>query len=494
MATMYARLLRRFDRERFEFSRREALKATIAASAGVLLSGCEMGGREGAFKSNGKRVVIIGAGFGGLSCAYELMSAGYDVTVLEARNRPGGRVLTISDMAPGKLVECGGELIGSNHATWIAYAKKFKLGFREIKEDEELQSPLVMGEVKLDEAAAKKLLDGLDAGLATLNEPAKTVNVDQPWLTPNAAALDARTMADWLSTLEADRETKRLIRAEWEGNNGMAFEKQSYLAFLAMVAGGGFEKFWTDSETCRCMQGNGTLAKKLAGALGHRLHLGEPVAGVVVGGSGVVVTSAGGMRYTADEVVLAVPPSVWERIRFTPALPPELTPQMGVNIKMLSQVKRRYWKDQKLSADSESDGDITMTWDATEGQGSDNSGAVLTSFSGGPSAEHVRARQPLERTAFYNSELEKLYPGFRDNFVAARFMDWPSEQWTRAGYSFPAPRQITTMGKIMYDGVGPIRFAGEHTSYGFPGYMEGGLSSGVALAKRMARADGVVKA
>ncbi len=487
--TLYAKLLRHFHPRHFREARRDFLKASVAASAGVLLSSCMTGGGESPTKRNGKSVVVIGAGFGGLACAYELHAAGYDVTVLEARNRLGGRVLSFNDMVRGKVVEGGGELIGSNHLTWIAYATKFKLPFRQIEEDESLHAPLLVNGVALGEAEAEKMLAALEAGLNTLNDAAKVVNVEQPWLTPNAAALDARTMADWLGALEADRETKRLIRLEWESDNGMAFEKQSYLAFLAMVAGGQFDKFWTDSETCRCASGNQTLAVRLARSLGSRVHLGEPVLSVVIQNDRALVSTQAGTRYSADEVVLATPPSTWDAIRFTPELPADLRPQMGVNIKYLAAVKRRYWKDHKLSADAQTDGDIPMTWEGTEGQGPDNSEAELTAFSGGPAAEHIRARQPEARTDFYQSELEKIYPGFAANFVSARFMDWPSEKFTRAGYSFPQPRQITTIGKTLYDGIGPLHFAGEHTSFGFPGYMEGALSSGVALAKRIAHKD-----
>jgi monoamine oxidase len=51
------------------------------------------------------------------------------VTVLEARDRIGGRVLTLSDLVPGKNVEGGGELIGSNHPTWVSYQRTFGLSF-----------------------------------------------------------------------------------------------------------------------------------------------------------------------------------------------------------------------------------------------------------------------------------------------------------------------------------------------------------------------------
>jgi monoamine oxidase len=71
-------------------------------------------------------------------------------------------------------------------------------------------------------------------------------------------------------------------------------------------------------------------------------------------------------------------------------------------------------------------------------------------------------------------------------------MDWPNDPWTLGGYSFPAPGQVTTVGPLMHKGLGRLHFAGEHTSYKFVGYMEGGLNSGVTVAHRLAKRDGVV--
>jgi monoamine oxidase len=86
-----------------------------------------------------------------------------------------------------------------------------------------------------------------------------------------------------------------------------------------------------------------------------------------------------------------------------------------------------------------------------------------------------------------------IYPGYRENFVESRFMDWPSDQWTMGGYSFPAPGDISRDGPVFAKGLGHLHFAGEHTCYKFVGYMEGGLNSGASLAKRLAIRDGVMK-
>jgi monoamine oxidase len=89
--------------------------------------------------------------------------------------------------------------------------------------------------------------------------------------------------------------------------------------------------------------------------------------------------------------------------------------------------------------------------------------------------------------------LEPVYRAIRPNFVKYRFMDWPSDPWSKASYSFPAPGQVTAQGPTLRQGIGRLHFAGEYTSYAFMGYMEGALNSGAAAAKRIAEKDGILK-
>ena len=110
-------------------TRRDVLRAAIATASGLL---CLDHACAAKARADLPRVVVVGAGFAGLACADELAMAGYRVTVLEARHRVGGRVLTLFDLAKGKVIEAGGELVGPNQPTWMAYAKRFGLQFTEM--------------------------------------------------------------------------------------------------------------------------------------------------------------------------------------------------------------------------------------------------------------------------------------------------------------------------------------------------------------------------
>jgi monoamine oxidase len=472
-------------------TRREMLRVTLAASAGLLVSQNMAFGQP---KPVGKRVIVIGAGFSGLATAFELVNAGYDVTVLEARNRVGGRVLSFNDFVPNKHVEGGGELIGSNHPTWVAYKERFKMEFLDVIEEEELEAPIVLDGKRLTSDESEKLWEEMDAALNLMNKEAAEIDANQPWKARDAERLDKRTLASWIRALNVSPACKAGIEAQLTADNGMRAEWQSYLGNLAMVKGGGLEKYWTDSEVFRCKGGNQSLAfKLLEGVTPARVQLRTPVRRIdMTARDRVLVTLASGKTLEAEDVVLAVPPSIWNKIGVEPALPSTLAPQMGTNVKFLMQVRGSFWKRAELAPDLLSDGPVNWTWCQTDGQ--TGPGASLCAFSGASAAETCREWTPTERNANYLKSLGAVYTGLRASFVRSRFMDWPGDAWTRASYSFPAPGQVTTMGPILREGINNrLHFAGEHACYAFVGYMEGALNSGVALAKRLAERDGVLK-
>jgi monoamine oxidase len=325
-----------------------------------------------------------------------------------------------------------------------------------------------------------------------MNGDAAKIDSQAPWTTANADELDRRSLADWIAALEVSDVCKTGVDAMLTADNGVVTDWQSYLANLSMVKGHGVERFWTDTELYRCKGGNQLLATRLAAALApERVMLKTPVTRIEILKTGVRVTLAGGKALEGDEVIYTVPPPVWNKVAIDPMLPPQLTPQMGANVKFLIGLKSAVWRRTELAPDLLTDGPIHLTWHGTDGQRGPGEG--LVAFSGGPSADITRS-WGNERTATYLRELEKVYKGIRTSFVKSRYMDWPADTWVKASYSFPAPGQVTALGPILSSPHAErLHFAGEHTSYGFIGYMEGALSSGLAVAKRLTARDGVMK-
>lgn len=488
---IFSVLNRKYGSKQDGMTRREMLASTLAAGAGLLLSSKLGNAEEAPAGKDAKRVIVIGAGFAGLAAAHELKAAGYVVTVVEARKRVGGRVLTFGDFVKGKTVEGGAELIGSNHPAWVAYAKKFGLEFSDVGEDAEADAPIVLGGTRLNAKDSAALWEEMDAQHGRFNKDSEAIDANEPWKSPNAADLDKTNTAAILSKLECSENCRKALTIDFSSNNGVVTAWQSYLGNLAQIKGGGGEKYWSDSEVYRCKGGNQQLATKLAESIGEKqLLLGAPVTVISYSDKGAKVTLADGRVLEADDVVLSVPPAVWKRIALDPVLPGMLAPQMGSNIKYLASVKNRFWQADKLSQYSLTDGPVGMTWDGTDAQAGDE-GACMVAFSGGTASDTCRGWTDAERDARYAEQLAIMYPKFKENFVAARFMNWPSDPWSGAAYSFPAPGQVTAMGPMLRQGFGRLHFAGEHTCYAFVGYMEGGLQSGITAAKKIATRDGV---
>ncbi len=117
-----------------DVTRREFLKRLSFTTAGIALSvkslpetiPKELGRLRRA--GSGKKIVVIGAGLAGLSAGYELVKAGHDVTILEARARPGGRVYTLREQfSEGLYAEAGATRIPDNHDLTLQYVKHFDL-------------------------------------------------------------------------------------------------------------------------------------------------------------------------------------------------------------------------------------------------------------------------------------------------------------------------------------------------------------------------------
>lgn len=467
-------------------TRRRFLQAALAAGAALMLpqrfpSVAKSGTRP--------RVLVIGAGFAGLSCAYQLMRTGADVQILEARNRVGGRVFTLNNFVPGKIVEAGAELIGGNHPTWMAYAKEFGLEMRDVSDEDGPSSPIVIGGKSYRGTEAKALFEAIDRSLARMNADARTINLQRPWLTPDAERLDRLSLAQVVATWPVEPHVSAATLALLSNDNVLDPLQASYLALLSNIAGGGIEAFWSESEIYRCASGNQALALKLASAIGsERIQLRSPIARVQLIADAVQVTTARGQRFEADALVITAPPNTWDQLGIEPPLPRDLGAYAGPAIKYLSLVNKPFWNDLGVEPHALTDTPVGEFWEATDGQRtSPNDPACLTVFSGGQAANTCLQVPRGQRDQQMTRWIETVYPGYGQFAGRRLFMAWPEDRWTRCGYTSPTLGQVTSLYPRLDQGFQDrIYFAGEYTSLLFTGFMEGGLHSGAQVARKLA--------
>ncbi|AJA60385.1 MULTISPECIES: flavin monoamine oxidase family protein [Bradyrhizobium] len=460
------------------------------------------------------KVAIIGGGFAGLMAASELV-AHCEVTLFEARDRFGGRVL--SKKKPSGIVEAGGELIGYNHPLWLKYAKRFELGLSVITSDTnfdalELDMPLFLDGHKLSDGQMKLVYHEMDDAFGKLSRWAGRVKPDKPWRAKGARKLDARTIAEWIASLDCSKLTKHAMEEQFSNDAGQPTTKQSLLANLAVVAGGRMKNqidaFFTQTETLRCSEGNQELAIRLAQDIkdnGASTHLSTPVRAIRIDSEGVTLefspSGNGTARapFAADYAVLAIPPSLWPdspnaKITITPHLPHDYYVTMGTAVKYLSPLKKRFWIGEGLAPTAISN-QFGVTWEGTDNQIAPPEHPVeLSLFAGADVAaealKHYRPGNQTQVDAFYAQQLGSVYKGYVAHLAdQPEFMAWPRDEWTAAGYSCPAPGEVCRAGPLLAKGFEDrLFFAGEHTCFAYFGYMEGALQSGQTAAAAIIKA------
>jgi monoamine oxidase len=399
----------------------------------------------------------------------------------------------------GKIAEGGGELIGSNHPLWNSYKHHFGLSFTDVKDYG--NSPFRLKGKTLSADESKNLTDQIEEQLKLLTNLAESI-VDpfEPWTNRNAQALDHISIGHWISRAKCSDCCRHAVSVMLTADNGIPTSEQSLLAVLAMVKGGGLDRYWTDTESFRCKGGNQKLVDCFRDALNQTPDTvveGAPVETISPSEKKIRLMIKDRKPDEGDDIILAIPPSAWSTIKIEgfPDLAERLgaPPKMGSNVKYLMSFNNRFWQSFASSPTLSEDGPVDLTWETTEDD--KNEDFVMVAFSGSDDANECARWGAEQRKSRYVDAMQVPYPGIGQQIRHDRFMNWPEEDWTKASYYFPRLGDVTLWGPVWKAGYGGwFHFAGEHTSYAFMGYMEGALSSGYGLARKLAIRDHIFPA
>jgi monoamine oxidase len=435
--------------------------------------------------------IIVGGGLSGMTAAYTLAQNGLAVTILEAKDRVGGRTHSHQDAAGGPL-DLGGMLIGVTHhrsrqlgealgLTWAPARPEGRMTYR------------IDGQVVLapDSSYPQSIAgsDGLDkkltAAYGAFDALAARVGAEGPWESDFDRELDTMTVATWLELHVEDPVVRRIVDTDINIIVGAATSEMSMLFWAQYVAKcENIHALQVTANDALWIGGSQQISERIAQQPGITVLTNAPVWAVQYEDDHVTVRSAQG-THTAPAAVIAVPPSAANAIVFTPELPLQrrqlqARAPMGRESKIQVRYPRAFWREANLSGEI-FDLDLGhLSLDVTR-PGDD--WATIVAFIGGKDYDRWYALGAEGRRRAVLDSLVAALGHQAAEPLAYHETDWPSVPYTLgAPVTIMPPGLLSSVGTALNRPVGPLRFAGTEAAPMWTGYMEGAVRAGEAAA------------
>lgn len=432
-------------------------------------------------------VVVVGAGFAGLTAARDLDRAGRSVLVLEGRDRVGGRSYTTT--IAGVPVDLGATFVGPTQTAVLKLAAD--VGCPTVATYGNGKNLIRWrGRVRSYRSTIPKLslLELVDVSRIQwrFERLARQIPRDEPWTAKTAHALDAMSLDGWLRSVHASASTRDLMaivsRVTWGCEPG---DVSMLHAARYVKAAGGLGPMLdvkNGAQQDRFPDGTQRIATTLADALPGRVRLGAPVERIEHGDDGVTV-HVGDSVVRARAAVVAVAPEHRAAIAFDPALPEDAAdlvgnwPQ-GRLSKAYAAYEKPFWRAAGCSGEALSDeGPVFITFDVSPG---DDGPGILLGFTDPRTFDPL---PPDERRARAVACFATLFGD--DALTPIDYVDhrWGSEEFAPGGPTAAVPPGAwTTYSAALHRPVGPVFWAGTETADRWTGFLDGAVRSGQRAA------------
>jgi monoamine oxidase len=486
---------------------RPTRRQLLAGSAGVAAAAAASRFTPAARAADAPRIVVVGAGLAGLSCAYRLKQAGYTAQVYEASERVGGRCWSDrTSFANGQVVEHGGELIDQSHTAVRQLAGQLGLKLDNLLSAER------------NGTEAFYYFDGQPYSYAEATDDLKGIwqqihsdvsAASYPTLynlsTERGRELDNISIAEYIDRYVPDGHASKLgklLDVAYNIEYGGESDVQSSLNMLYLLAYSGqgqLRIFGPSNEKYHVVGGNDQIPARMADALRGQITPDSELVAIRRNRDGTWSLSfrQGNTTRTvaADRVVMAIPFSVLRSsvdISKAGFAPRKLTAiremGMGTNSKAHVQFTSRHWESLGCNGDTFADTGYQNTWDVTRAQG--GASGILVDYTGGDIGASFGSGTPSSRAQQFLSQLEPVLPGISRKWNRRATVDyWTGYPWTKGSYSYWKVGQYQAFAGVEREIEGSsCHFAGEHTSIDFQGYLNGAVETGQRAADEITAA------
>jgi monoamine oxidase len=475
-------------------SRRQVLAGmtAVAATRSVVPSGKA----AVPFVDSQAPILIVGAGIAGLTAAYRLKQAGVRADVVEASQRPGGRLRSLRNM-PGNpgVVEMGGEFIDTRHRAVRSLAAELGLEMADLRladtglEPEVLyfQGQRISHQQVITEFAP--LAKRIAADLLTLDD--RDISYHHP--SEVGKRLDGLSIAEYLAATPISPVIDQLVKVAYITEFGRDAASQSCFNMLFLIGAevGKWSTYGVSDERYHVIGGNDQIPQRLAVKVADQIETGTRLESIRLKDGRYQVSlrqGATSVERLYERVLLTVPFGVLRQVELNMDLPPVKQKAIaelgyGTSTKLSLPFQERVWRSRYNSTISVySDLDFQNTWESARyGTGANG---WLTDLRGGTQGLALGEGSTESHVKSLLDDLEGLFPGISaaQQGKGVRSV-WAAEPYALGSYSCYLPGQWTAIGGAEGERVGNLWFAGEHCSRGSQGYMNGACETAEKAAK-----------
>ncbi|MYZ06828.1 FAD-dependent oxidoreductase [Streptomyces sp. SID2999] len=435
-------------------------------------------------------VVVVGAGFAGLSAAERLVSTGRSVLVLEGRDRVGGR--SFSGEVAGVRVDLGATWVARRHTAVRDLASR--VGCTMTGQFAEGRNVLWLARRRrtysgtIPKVSPAALVDMARMQRA-VGKLVSTVDVNAAWESPEAARLDAISFGEWLDRKNALPSTRALMTVVSKVQWGCTPGDVSLLHALRYIrAAGGLDHMLDvdgGQQQDRFVETTQEIARRVAEQLGDRVRLETPVDRIAQDDNGVTVRTGSG-EIRAQYVIVTASPAHRAAIEFEPALPEQAqgltrTWRMGVLSKAFVAYEEPFWRADGFSGEGVTDtGTVFITFDVSPAPGGPG---VMMAFCDPRVFDGFSPEVRRDRVV---RQLADLYgPRAR---TPIDYVDhcWGAEPFAPGGPNpAVAPYATVSFGEALTEPHGRVHWAGSETAGEWAGSMNGAVLTGQRTAEHV---------